>query len=59
MEKIEADAARTKLERLKRAHEKGRSTLAWTKAAAETSVASRDQAACGAGGAAAHRPDSR
>ncbi|WP_258060940.1 DEAD/DEAH box helicase family protein [Arthrobacter sp. 4R501] len=39
MEKIEADAARTKLERLKRAHDKGQSTLAWTRAAAETSVA--------------------
>jgi N12 class adenine-specific DNA methylase len=39
MEKIEADAARTKLERLKRAHDKGQSTLAWTRVAAETSVA--------------------
>ena len=38
MEKIEADAARTKLERLKRAHDKGQSTLAWTRAAAETSI---------------------
>ncbi|MGM7774499.1 helicase-related protein [Arthrobacter sp. KNU-44] len=38
MEKIEADAARTKLERLKRAHEKGQSTLAWTRVAAETSI---------------------
>ncbi|UYY83667.1 DEAD/DEAH box helicase family protein (plasmid) [Arthrobacter sp. YA7-1] len=38
MEKIEADAARTKLERLKRAHEKGQSTLAWTRGAAETSI---------------------
>lgn len=39
MEKIEADAARTKLERLKRAHDKGQSALAWTRAAAESSVA--------------------
>jgi hypothetical protein len=38
MEKIEADAARTKLERLKRAQDKGQSTLAWTRAAAETSI---------------------
>lgn len=38
MDKIEADAARTKLERLKRAHEKGQSTLSWTRAAAETSI---------------------
>ncbi|MBO1269517.1 helicase [Arthrobacter cavernae] len=38
MEKIEADAARTKLERLKRAHDKGQSTLAWTKSAAHSSI---------------------
>ena len=39
MEKIEAEAAKNKLERLKRAHDKGQSTLAWTRAAAESSVA--------------------
>lgn len=39
MEKIEADAARTKLERLKRAHEKGQSALAWTKASAQSALA--------------------
>jgi hypothetical protein len=38
MDKIEADAARTKLERLKRAHDKGQSTLAWTKAAAQSAI---------------------
>ncbi|MFK4298577.1 N12 class adenine-specific DNA methylase [Arthrobacter sp. GAS37] len=38
MEKIEADAARTKLERLKRAHEKAQSTLAWSRASAEATI---------------------
>lgn len=38
MEKIEADAARTKLERLKRAHEKGQHALGWTRASAEASI---------------------
>lgn len=38
MEKIEADAAKTKLERLKRAHDKGQSTLAWTKVSAQTAI---------------------
>jgi hypothetical protein len=38
MDKIEADAASTKLERLKRAHDKGQSTLAWTKAAAQSAI---------------------
>jgi N12 class adenine-specific DNA methylase len=42
MEKIEADAARTKLERLKRAHEKGQSTLAWTRASAEATIAAAE-----------------
>jgi hypothetical protein len=39
MEKIEADTARTKLERLKRAHEKGQNSLEWTRASAEASIA--------------------
>jgi hypothetical protein len=48
---IEADAARTKLERLKRAHDKGQSTLAWTKAAAQSAITkARRPAACPAGG---------
>lgn len=38
MEKIEADAARTKVERLKRAHEKGQASLAWTRAGAERTL---------------------
>ncbi|MFK4637136.1 helicase [Paenarthrobacter histidinolovorans] len=38
MEKIEADAARTKLERLKRAHEKGQNALQWSRASAETAL---------------------
>ncbi|WP_432246275.1 helicase (plasmid) [Arthrobacter sp. G.S.26] len=38
MEKIEADAERTKLERLKRAHEKGQSTLGWTRAATQSAI---------------------
>ncbi|WP_139006919.1 hypothetical protein [Arthrobacter crystallopoietes] len=42
MEKIEADAARTKLERLKRAHDKGQSTLAWTKVSAQTAINKAD-----------------
>lgn len=44
MEKIEADAERTKLERLKRAHEKGQSTLGWTKASAQASIAKAEAA---------------
>jgi len=44
MEKIEADAARTKLERLKRAHEKGQSSLAWTRSSAQASIARAESA---------------
>ena len=42
MEKIEADAARTKLERLKRAHEKGQSALGWTRASAAATIAAAE-----------------
>ncbi|WP_104111866.1 helicase-related protein [Arthrobacter sp. N199823] len=38
MEKIEADAARTKLERLKRAFEKNQSSLTWSRGSAVTSM---------------------
>jgi hypothetical protein len=38
MDKIEANAACTKLERFKRAHDKGQSTLAWTKAADQSAI---------------------
>jgi N12 class adenine-specific DNA methylase len=39
MEKIEADAARTKLERLKRAFEKNQSSLNWSRSSAQSTIA--------------------
>lgn len=38
MEKIEADAARTKLERLKRAYEKNQNALSWSKVSALSTI---------------------
>lgn len=38
MEKIEADTARTKLERLKRAYEKSQSSLDWSRGSAEATI---------------------
>lgn len=38
MEKIEADTARTKLERLKRAFEKNQTALSWTKVSAQSTI---------------------